>query len=427
MRDHLVNADQLNIGNRRPFDPHRRESNRSMAAEGVEHPGFQPDRRQSPRLGDEQRVPGSGVTRAHLGVVVVVNVGREQVDPRCPRLPDVDQVGHGAAALPVRALAGFGKSVRPPVHIHRQRVLGFARLGHPVDVARELPAHEDLIPRGTLPENLVPRSGGFEAGRLPYLAKLRNQGVLVLLQIVHQLLRHRSLVGLFGQGRVVAATLRHPDFVLHLDHDDRVLRSIHLLDVPHQGRKGEGIGVAVRLAERAEEFNAPALHDLGAREPREVPLHPIRRVGGPTVFPAGEPQQHETQVVIPRFPDHAVQHAEVELPFLGFDLGPGNRRQNAVEPCVDELGPDPLHVFETGGGVVAQFSRQREERLAVHDQLNGGPLLSQVGDFRSRGRCDRAAWRRTGQEGKNAHEEGVNRSSKSHDHLEGICPELSLP
>ena len=75
---------------------------------------------------------------------------------------------------------------------------------------------------------------------------------------------------------------------------------------------------------------------------------------------------------------------EVELPFLGFDLVPGNARQDGVEFGLDELGPYRLHVLEAGGAVVAQFSRQRQERLAVDDQLGGRALLPQVRDFRSR-------------------------------------------
>ena len=75
---------------------------------------------------------------------------------------------------------------------------------------------------------------------------------------------------------------------------------------------------------------------------------------------------------------------EIELPFLGFDLGPGDGGQNAVEFRVNELGPDRFQLFEAGGGVVAQFSRQGQERFAVHDQLGGGPLLPQMRNFRSR-------------------------------------------
>ena len=37
--------------------------------------------------------------------------------------------------------------------------------------------------------------------------------------------------------------------------------------------------------------------------------------------------------------DHAVQHAEVEIALRGFDLGPGNARQDGVESGFDDFGP----------------------------------------------------------------------------------------
>src|ERR1017187_3792583 len=108
-------------------------------------------------------------------------------------------------------------------------------------------------------------------------------------------------------------------------------------------------------------------HDLGAREALEILLHPVGRVGGQTVLPACEPQQHETHVVNPCIPDYAVQNGEIELTFLLLDLSPRNGRQNAVEPRADEFGPYRLHVLEAGGGFIPQFARHRQERLAVHD------------------------------------------------------------
>ena len=90
----------------------------------------------------------------------------------------------------------------------------------------------------------------------------------------------------------------HSHFVLHLDHDDRVLLAVHFLDVPHQGRKGAGIGVPVGIAEAgvSSSMVLPAC-GLGAREPLEILLHPVGRVAGQTVLPACEPQKHQTQVV----------------------------------------------------------------------------------------------------------------------------------
>ena len=92
-----------------------------------------------------------------------------------------------------------------------------------------------------------------------------NQGLLVLLKVVQKRLRHRPLVGLVGRRRAVAGVDRHPHFVLHLHHHDRVLLGVHFLDVPHQGRKGPRIGVPRRIAvalDRGEELQTLAAAGL---------------------------------------------------------------------------------------------------------------------------------------------------------------------
>ena len=77
---------------------------------------------------------------------------------------------------------------------------------------------------------------------------LRNSGtsaLLVLLEVIHQLLGDLRGEGPIGGGRAVAGVAVHAHFVLQLDHDDGVLPAVHVLDVPHEGREGAGIGVAV--------------------------------------------------------------------------------------------------------------------------------------------------------------------------------------
>ncbi len=102
-----------------------------------------------------------------------------------------------------------------------------------------------------LAEHFFPGAGGFEAGRLPHLAKLGNQGILVALEVVHQFLRNGLRESLVGQGRAVAGVSGHSHFVFHLDHDDGVLAAVDFAHVPHEGRKGAGIGVAVGIAAAA--------------------------------------------------------------------------------------------------------------------------------------------------------------------------------
>ena len=93
-------------------------------------------------------------------------------------------------------------------------------------------------------EYLLPRTGCFGSSRLPQLAKFRNQSVLVPLEVIHQLFRHRPFESLVGRGRAVARIALESDFVLHLDHDDGVLPAIDFLHVPHERGEGARVGVA---------------------------------------------------------------------------------------------------------------------------------------------------------------------------------------
>ena len=140
------------------------------------------------------------------------------------------------------------------------------------------------------------------------------------LQVVHQFLGHLPGVGLRGEGRAVAGNRMHAHLVFDLDHDDRVLPAIHFLDMPHEGGKGLGVGIAVVVAEGAEFLDALESLELGAREPLEIPFHPVGRVTGQAVLPASEPEQHDTQVVLPRILDRGVHLLEIELAFRWFDL-----------------------------------------------------------------------------------------------------------
>jgi hypothetical protein len=65
-------------------------------------------------------------------------------------------------------------------------------------------------------------------------------------------------------------------------------------------------------------------------------------------------------------------------------------------------------MLDAGGAVVEQFSRQRQERLAVDDQLRGRPLLPQVRDVRGGGALTRG-------ENQRARERGATQNSRFHD------------
>ena len=251
LRDHLAAGDQLGVGRRRLFDPENRDADRIVASEDVGHLGIHV----AARLGDEKRIAVLGVLRAKPDEVGrAVNVGRHEIDLRPAGPPDVHHEVPGAA-VGGRELGDLSNAVQRRVDVHRQRIFGLAGLDHVADVPRIVPGHEDPLHRATLAEDLFPRPGGLEARRLPRLAKQRDQRLFVLLEVVHQLLGHLPGKGLGGHRRVVAGNGMHADFVLDLDHDDRVLPAVNFLDVPHQGGEGAGVGVAVRLAEDAQFFD----------------------------------------------------------------------------------------------------------------------------------------------------------------------------
>jgi hypothetical protein len=206
-----------------------------------------------------------------------------------------------------------------------------------------------------------------------------------MLEIVHQLLRHRLLVSLIRQGRAVAGIQPHSDFVLYLDHDHGVLPAIHILHMPHQGRESASVRVTVCVAQGRQQFQGLARLNLRARKTFEILLHPVGRVTREAVLPAGEPQERKMQIVLARAANNPVQHGEIELPFLGFDLRPGNRRKHSVQLGLNEFRPYRLHVIETAGTIVVQFPGQDEKRLAVDNELRGRSLLAQVGNFRGDG------------------------------------------
>ena len=314
-------------------------------------------------------------------------------------------LGHRPSAR-VYPRPGVVRLLQPGVHVHRDVVFLLAGFGHGIHITGIVPRHEDLVggptelpptvqvrllvgravhPDGhfeilgsSLSENLLPGARGLEPGVLPDIAELRDERVLVLLEVVHQFLGNRPVEGLVGRGRPVPRVEQDPDLVLHLDHDDRVLPAIHLLDMPHQRGEGAGVGVAVRLAEGGEQLDGlPALYP-DARETLEVLLHPVGRVARETVLPACEPDEHKAQVVTPRIPDVAIQHIEVELAFPRLDLRPGNTRNHGVQFCRRELRPNRLHVLDARSAAVEQLPRQRQERLAIDHQLGGGPLLPKV-------------------------------------------------
>ena len=299
---------------------------------------------------------------------------------RTTRAPNVVHVVLRPTA---RIIAGYvvGGLDDPGVHVHGDGVFLLAGLRHAIDVARVVPAHEDLVRfAGALAEHLFPGSGGFEASRLPDPAELGQQVVLVLLEIVHQLPGDLLGKGRIPQRRPVARVADEPHFVLQLDHDDAV-GSIHLANMAHQSRKSAGVRRRVVLTEGRKHFHGLAVGDLSAGEALLVGLHPRRGETREPVFPAREPQPGDAHVVLPGILNGGVRDAEIVLAFLGLDPVPGHARQDGVQ--VDPLGqhrPHRLHVLQVGGNRIVQLAGKSQEGFAVHYELCGQATLLQMGN-----------------------------------------------
>jgi len=72
--------------------------------------------------------------------------------------------------------------------------------------------------------------------------------------------------------------------------------------------------------------------------------------------------------------DHAIQHAEIELAFLGLDLVPGNACQDGVDFGLNQPG----HAISCSRGwwrCCWPVLRIKPEWFAIDDQLGGRPLL----------------------------------------------------
>jgi len=97
----------------------------------------------------------------------------------------------------------------------------------------------------------------------------------VLLKVIHQLLRHWRREYLVGHGRAVAGVAFHIHFVLHLDHEDRVLLAIHLFDVPHE--RGESVRIGVPVASLSVESSSMVLPSRTCMRGKrlKVLLHPV--------------------------------------------------------------------------------------------------------------------------------------------------------
>ena len=205
----------------------------------------------APVSGMNKGFPFRVETGANLGEVLKVEIRRQDIDGRRARPPDVMHLGRRPSAR-VHPRPGEVRLLQPGVRVHRDVVFLLAGLRDCIHITGIVPRHEDLVggptdlpetvqvrllvgravyPDGdfeilgsSLSENLLPGAGSLEPGLLPHVAELRYQRVFVLLEVVHQFFGNRPVKGLVGRLRTVPRVEQNPDLVLHLDHDDRVLR-----------------------------------------------------------------------------------------------------------------------------------------------------------------------------------------------------------
>ncbi len=161
-----------------------------------------------------------------------------------------------------------------------------------------------------------------------------------------------------------------------------MLLAVHLFDVTHQCPVRPRVRVARRIAECGEQLDALPVVNLNSQEAPVIILDPIGSVAGEAVLPAPKPQEYQLEVVAPGLLDKPIHQGKFELALGGLHLCPRYGSQHAVEIARNQLGPDGLHILQAGSSVVSQLTRQRQERLSIHDQLCGAALLLQMRDGR---------------------------------------------
>jgi hypothetical protein len=218
-------------------------------------------------------------------------------------------------------------------------------LSHPVDVAGEVPGHEELL--------------GARAERIGPWPPLDTERL-------RQLGRDRLGEQPRGFRRVVAHQLVAAGLVLDLDHNHRVLR-VSLAQMRHQPRERARVRRQRFLAVRAQRVMRAAVGMAHAREAAAVGLDPERRVACPGVLPGREPQQHQPLVVRSGLLEQRVDEGEIEPTLDRLDLLPRDRHQQRV-------GADPFdrrpHLLEHARIVrrVVRLRAEDQERLAIDDQ-----------------------------------------------------------
>ena len=247
------------------------------------------------------------------------------------RAPHVDEVRQRAGA---RVLPGLRAGAdQRGVGEHRQGVLGLARGGHRAACtaakchamkisSAAAPFTEDLAPRARRASRrppATPPAARARASRCP-----SSRAVISSAGTAPRKRRVRL--------RAVVARVRdHPDLVLHLHHQQRVLgrrRPARTCFISAANARASASRFAAENGDRISCGRPVASTVRGNR--LCVALHPRRGVARHAVLPGAEPQEDQAHVVRPGVPQQSVDAGEVERALRGFDDVPVDR---ARAPC----------------------------------------------------------------------------------------------
>ncbi len=293
----------------------------------------------------------------NLGVVVHVDVRRQDVDRRRRRLPQGQHVVGGTTALVAAGRSRGDGIAERGVRIKRQRILRLSCRGDLADVAGHGPGMEVLV--GVVAEHLFP-AGGRGAGLLVH----RGQHVG----------RHRAVEGLLRRRPVVTDGAPGARFVLDLHHDDGVLR-VDRLQVAHQRDEGALVGFEHLPRERRRRVDRPPVradHPSGRIDLR-ILLDPQRHIVRTAILPGREPEQDQADVVLAALVDESIHHRVIEHPGPRLELFPVDRHFNGVGVEGFDGRPDLRHHAWPRAGIVDL--RPQDQKRRTVDQQGVASLL----------------------------------------------------
>jgi len=224
-----------------------------------------------------------------------------------------------------------------------------------------VPRHEDLIHR---PVELPPFGLAQRFGQVPSQHKLlsvwwgrrtsaqlpdslapfdshawRSSGASVSLRCTKRFINSAGTgwaKTVSAAGLAIARIVEDARLVFHLHHQDRVLAVRRSCAGVSSARRTRAPRPRRSPATRARAVPACRRYRAAPGGSASGRADPHGRVARQAVLPRAEPQQHQAQLMDPRFADQAVDELEIEPPLLGLGPVPRQRGQPGVEMPGDE-------------------------------------------------------------------------------------------